>query len=232
MGDPKPIVSVRALSHTFSEGDNTNRVLHGVSADFLPGEVVVIRGPSGSGKTTLLKLIGAQRSIQEGDIVVEGRSLAAATQDDLVLIRRNIGFIFQSHHLLKSLTVLQNVQMPLTHDSRHDSRSSAETALRMLERVGLAAHAHKPPTHLSGGQSQRVAIARALVGSPRIILADEPTAALDRHTGREVVTLLHDLAKRDGVTVVLVTHDDRILDVADRILHMEDGRLADHEVRG
>ena len=227
-----PIVSVRDLRHSFTEGDSSHAVLHGVSADFLPGEVVVIKGPSGSGKTTLLKLIGAQRAIQSGDIVIEGRSLGAAKPAELVKIRRGIGFIFQSHHLLKSLSVLQNVQMPLTHDTRHDATTSAEAAMRMLDKVGLVAHAHKSPTHLSGGQSQRVAIARALVGEPRIILADEPTAALDRTTGREVVTILHDLAKKDGVTVVLVTHDDRILDVADRILHMEDGRLADHEVRG
>jgi putative ABC transport system ATP-binding protein len=231
MGAPSPIVSVRDISHDFTEGESTHRVLHNVSAEFLQGEVVVIRGPSGSGKTTLLKLIGAQRAIQSGDIHIGGRSLAKAAPPELVTIRRGIGFIFQSHHLLKSLTVLQNVQMPLTHDLRHDAASSAEAALRMLERVGLRAHANKPPMHLSGGQSQRVAIARALVASPRIILADEPTAALDKHTGREVVTLLHDLAKKDGVTVVLVTHDDRILDVADRILHMEDGYLADHEVR-
>ena len=226
-----PIVSVRDLCHDFAEGDACHRVLHGVSADFLPGEVVVIRGPSGSGKTTLLKLIGAQRAIQKGDIVIEGRSLAAATPADLVQIRRRIGFIFQSHHLLKSLSVLQNIRMPLMNAPGQDEKSSVETARRMLDRVGLIEHAHKSPTHLSGGQSQRVAIARALVASPRIILADEPTAALDKHTGREVVTLLHDLAKKDGVTVVLVTHDDRILDVADRILHMEDGILADHEVR-
>ena len=226
-----PIVSVRDLKHCFIDGETRHEVLHGITADFLPGEVVVIKGPSGSGKTTLLKLIGAQRAIQHGDIVVEGKSLGKASRPELVKIRRDIGFIFQSHHLLHSLSVLQNVQMPLTHDTRHDAKSSAETALRMLERVGLKEHAHKPPTHLSGGQSQRVAIARALVASPRIILADEPTAALDKHTGREVVTFLHDLAKKDGVTVVLVTHDDRILDVADRILHMEDGVLADHEVR-
>ena len=226
-----PIVSVRDLRHSFTEGESTHPVLHGVTADFLPGEVVVIKGPSGSGKTTLLKLIGAQRAIQSGDIVVEGKSLGSAKPADLVKIRRDIGFIFQSHHLLKSLTVLQNVQMPLTHDLRHDTKSSEIAAMRMLERVGLKDHAAKPPTHLSGGQSQRVAIARALVGEPRIILADEPTAALDKVTGREVVTFLHQLAKNDGVTVVLVTHDDRILDVADRILHMEDGRLADHEVR-
>lgn len=227
-----PIVSVRDLRHSFAEGDSVHPVLHGVTADFLPGEVVVIKGPSGSGKTTLLKLIGAQRSIQAGDILVEGRSLGAAKPADLVKIRRGIGFIFQAHHLLNSLTVLQNVQMPLTHSAKHDTASSAAAAMRMLEKVGLRDYAHKSPTHLSGGQSQRVAIARALVGEPRVILADEPTAALDKQTGREVVTLLHDLAKKDGVTVVLVTHDDRILDVADRILHMEDGRLADHEVRG
>ena len=226
-----PIVSVRDLCHDFAEGDTKHRVLHGVSADFLPGEVVVIKGPSGSGKTTLLKLIGAQRAIQHGDIVVEGRSLGSASPKELVAIRRHIGFIFQSHHLLKSLSVLQNIRMPLMNDPKHDTKSSEEAALRMLTRVGLREHAHKSPSHLSGGQSQRVAIARALVGSPSIILADEPTAALDKHTGREVVTFLHDLAKKDGVTVVLVTHDDRILDVADRILHMEDGVLADHEVR-
>ncbi len=222
-----PIISARGLSHWFEDGLKRNQVLHDLTLDIFPGEIVLITGPSGSGKSTLLKLIGAQRAVQHGELHVNGHSLNSASPRELVGIRRGIGVIFQSHHLLKSLTVCQNVQMPLSHDPRHSAASSRAAALALLERVGLREHAHKLPAQMSGGQNQRVAIARALVANPRIVLADEPTASLDKNTGREAVELLQNLARDSGVTIVLVTHDNRILDVADRILSLEDGRLVD-----
>lgn len=219
------IIHVKSLRYSFAEGEGTKEVLHGISMDFFPGEIVIITGPSGSGKTTLLKLIGGLRTVQEGSIVVDGRALEEASKEDLVAVRREIGFIFQAHHLLGSLSVLQNVMMPLSFDRRMTARQAREIAAAMLQRVGLEAHMHKLPAQLSGGQKQRVAVARALVHQPRIVLADEPTASLDGKTGREVVELLEVLARESGAAILLVTHDPRIFDVADRIVTLEDGRM-------
>jgi putative ABC transport system ATP-binding protein len=221
-----PVISANQLNYWFEEGDGRHQVLHDITLDIFSGEIVLVMGPSGSGKSTLLKLFGAQRAVQDGRLLVNGSELNGATPRDLVAIRRGIGFIFQSHHLLKSLTACQNVQMPLSHDPRHTAATSRAAALAMLDKVGLSAYADKSPAHLSGGQNQRVAIARALVAGPRIVLADEPTASLDKQTGREVVELLEHMARSSGVAIVLVTHDNRILDIADRILTLEDGRLA------
>lgn len=221
----EPIISVRNLHHSFAEGESTKEVLHDVTVDFFPGEICLIMGPSGSGKTTFLKLIGGQRTIQKGSIRVEDLELAHTDPQDLVGVRRKIGFIFQDHHLISSLTTLQNVQLPLSFDRRENAASSRKRAVELLARVGLGEHLHKYPTHLSGGQAQRVAIARALVRHPRIILADEPTAALDGQTGREVVDILRNLARKEGCAVLLVTHDTRIVDVADRIINLVDGVL-------
>ena len=182
-------------------------------------------GPSGSGKSTLLKLIGAQLTLQEGDIVIDGNSLRGADKNRLMQLRRNLGFIFQSHHLLNSLKVIQNVQLPLAFDPNATAKSSREDALKTLSTVGIADQADKFPTHLSGGQRQRVAIARALIRKPSIVLADEPTASLDQKSGREIVDIIKKMAKEIGVTVVLVTHDNRILDIADRIVSLVDGIL-------
>ncbi|HVU39042.1 MAG TPA: ATP-binding cassette domain-containing protein, partial [Opitutales bacterium] len=213
------------LHHAFVEGAESKEVLHGISAEFARGEICLIMGPSGSGKTTLLKLIGGQRAIQRGSIVVDGHELAGVRPRDLVAVRRKIGFIFQLHHLIEALTVCQNVQMPLTFDAGQTAATSRTRALELLERVGIAEHAHKHPSHLSGGQKQRVAIARALVNHPSIILADEPTASLDGKTGHEIVELMQKLAQENGCTIVLVTHDNRIMDIADRLIHLVDGKL-------
>jgi len=221
----EPIIRVHDLHHSFAEGLETKEVLHGVGVEFARGEICLIMGPSGSGKTTLLKLIGGQRAVQQGSIVVDGHELFGAKPHDLVSVRRKIGFIFQAHHLIESLTVYQNVQLPLSFDDGETAKSSRARALELLKRVGLEEHAQKRPGHLSGGQKQRVAIARALVRHPAIILADEPTASLDGATGREVVNLIQRLAKEEGCTIVLVTHDDRIRDIADRLIHLVDGRL-------
>ena len=181
-------------------------------------------GPSGSGKTTLLTLVGGLRSPQEGSLKVLGKELSVAQPKDFVLLRRNIGYIFQAHNLLACLTARQNVQMSLElHPEIQENLR--EKAAGILTAVGLEDHIDYYPENLSGGQKQRVAIARALVSHPQLVLADEPTAALDSKSGRDVVEIMQHLAKKQGCTILLVTHDDRILDIADRIVHLEDGRL-------
>ena len=221
-----PLVAVRGVSHWFGSGALRKQILFDVSAEIDAGEIVILTGPSGSGKTTLLTLIGALRATQEGSVAVLGQELRGAGEATLVGVRRKIGYIFQFHNLLDALTATENVTMGLSRDGGLSRRAARERALEMLESVGLADRADHHPDELSGGQKQRVAIARALAGRPRIILADEPTASLDRKSGREVVDRIQALAKREGCAVVLVTHDTRILDVADRIIHLEEGRLS------
>ena len=220
-----PLISIRELRHSYGDGTLKKEVLHAISVDFYPGEIVIIMGPSGGGKTTLLSLAGALRSVQTGSIVVGGVQLRGATSRMLMQVRRRVGFVFQAHNLVESLTIRENVQMALAMDSTVSPERSRRLAMDLLSRVGLAEHAGKRPRQLSGGQKQRVAIARAIVRSPEIIMADEPTAALDRHSGREVVELLKHLAHQVHCAVLLVTHDSRILDVADRILTLEDGDI-------
>jgi len=220
-------VQVQGLCHAFGEGTLRRPVLRDLSLTVNAGEIVLLTGPSGSGKTTLLTLIGALRAIQDGSCVVLGQELAGSAEADRVRLRQRIGFIFQSHNLLGFLTAAQNVAMALELHRDLTEADRRERAASMLEAVGLADYVDVPPSRLSGGQRQRVAVARALVHRPGLILADEPTAALDRQTGQEVVRLMRDLAKRDGMPILLVTHDPRILDVADRIIEMEDGRISE-----
>jgi putative ABC transport system ATP-binding protein len=221
----EPLIMLRDVCHSFGDGALRKEVLHHVSADFLPGEIVILTGPSGSGKTTILTLAGALRSVQQGSVRVCGTELNSADTMTRVGVRRKIGFIFQAHNLLNSLTVCQNVEMSLALSETLPKPEARARAIEGLAAVGLAEHVDKFSSQLSGGQKQRVAIARALVGRPQIILADEPTAALDKKSGREVVELLHNLAKKQGCAILLVTHDNRILDIADRILTLEDGKL-------
>ncbi|SHJ98741.1 putative ABC transport system ATP-binding protein [Roseomonas rosea] len=218
-------VEIREVTYAYGEGALRREVLREVDLRVGPGEIVILTGPSGSGKTTLLTLAGALRAVQQGSCRVLGRELAGAREAERVALRRRIGFIFQSHNLLGFLSARQNVAMALELDGGTGERERLERADAMLASVGLAEHAGKQPGQLSGGQRQRVAVARALVGSPGLILADEPTAALDKASGQEVVHLLRDLARSRGTAILLVTHDPRILDVADRIVAMEDGRV-------
>jgi putative ABC transport system ATP-binding protein len=220
-----PFISISGLTHAFGEGALRKEVLQEVSLDFYPGEIVIIMGPSGSGKTTLLTLAGALRTVQQGSIRMDGVELFRARPAEIRAVRRKVGFIFQGHNLVASLTACENVQLALTMDGAETAASSRLKALHYLDMVGLADHSHKKPDELSGGQKQRVAIARALIRRPGIVMADEPTAALDKKTGREVVELLQKLARTEGVAILLVTHDNRILDVADRIITLEDGRI-------
>ena len=217
-------IALEAVSHAYGRGALRKQVLFDVATQIDGGEIVILTGPSGSGKTTLLTLIGALRSAQQGSVKVLGQELVRAGEKALIKVRRHIGYIFQSHNLLNSLTVHQNVQMALQLAGIR-GRDAGDRITAVLQRVGLAEHQDKYPHELSGGQKQRAGIARALVNRPQIVLADEPTASLDKKAGRDVVELIEDLAREDGSAVILVTHDNRILDVADRILHLEDGHM-------
>lgn len=220
-----PVIAINSLNHYFGQGSLSKQVLFDISLEIQPGEIVIMAGPSGSGKTTLLTLIGGLRSVQQGNLQFAGCELQGATERQMVEIRRKIGYIFQGHNLLPFLTVRQNVQMSIQlhkQTSRKEARSESEA---MLKTVGLKEFANVYPQSLSGGQKQRVAIARALVSKPKLILADEPTASLDSKTGRDVVELMQNLAKEQGCAILMVTHDNRILNVADRTFYMEDGRL-------
>lgn len=217
-------ICVRNLNHTFGEGELKKQVLFNNELTLARGEIVIMTGPSGSGKTTLLTLLGALRTVQDGSITIMGRELRGLSAQQLGDVRRDIGFIFQAHNLFTSLTAHQNVRMALELKET-DVKEMNRRAEAMLEAVGLGHRIHYKPQQLSGGQRQRVAIARALVHNPKVILADEPTAALDKQSGRDVVNLLRKFARENLTTILLVTHDNRILDVADRIVNMVDGRI-------
>ncbi len=227
--ESQPVVNITNLDHTFGEGELRKQVLFDISLRLNPGEVVILMGPSGCGKTTLLTLMGGLRSVQAGSVRILGQELNGAGKGKMVRIRRNIGYIFQAHNLLRSLTARQNVQMSLDLHPELSKKQILQQSTEILEAVGLKEHINYYPSSLSGGQKQRVAIARALVSHPKLVLADEPTAALDSKTGRAVVELMQSLAKQQGCTILMVTHDHRILDVADRIVEMEDGRMVKDE---
>jgi putative ABC transport system ATP-binding protein len=218
------VIDIQNLNHYFGQGTLKKQVLFQINLKITAGEIVILTGPSGSGKTTLLSLIGGLRSVQEGSLQHFEKELRGASEEQLVQTRRQIGYIFQAHNLLPFLTARQNVQMSIELQENLGGRETEERAALMLEEVGLGHRIDYYPDSLSGGQKQRVAIARALAGNPPLVLADEPTAALDSKTGRDVVNLMQRLAKEQSRTIVLVTHDNRILDIADRIVHMEDGR--------
>ncbi len=217
-------VAVRGLDHYFGEGELRKQVLFENRLDLHSGEIVIMTGPSGSGKTTLLTLIGALRTVQEGSLQILGQELRGQSAGQLVQLRRGIGFIFQAHNLFGSLTAIQNVRMSLEL-SDCPPREMESRGTEMLSHLGLSHRIHYKPSALSGGQRQRVAIARALVNRPKLILADEPTAALDKASGRDVVNLLRQFAEENGSTILMVTHDNRILDAADRIVNMVDGNI-------
>jgi putative ABC transport system ATP-binding protein len=227
----EPVISISNLNHTFGKGALKKPILIDINLGVSPSEIVILMGPSGSGKTTLLTLIGALRSLQDGSLKILGQELNGAKKQKLIQVRNQIGFIFQSHNLLDSLMAWENVNMSLKLHPEISFQQGYERCLAMLEAVGLSDRVNYYPENLSGGQKQRVAIARALVSQPNLILADEPTAALDKKSGRDVVEIMHDLAKKQGSAILLVTHDNRILDIADRILYMEDGRLVSDSVK-
>jgi len=234
MADPAPIV-IEGLGHSYGKGELRTQILCDIDAEIHAGEIVIMTGPSGSGKSTLLTLVGALRSAQEGSLRVLGQELRGARSRVLESVRRQIGYIFQSHNLIESLTARQNVATALLLRPDLSRRQIREGSVEMLEAVGLGERMDYHPSELSGGQRQRVAIARALAAEPRILLADEPTASLDKNSGRDVVDRMQALAREQKVTVLIVTHDNRILDVADRVIALEDGRLTsftDSVIRG
>jgi putative ABC transport system ATP-binding protein len=221
----KPVIFASHLNHYFGQGELRKQVLFDIELGIYSGEIVIMTGPSGSGKTTLLTLMGGLRSAHEGSLKILGEEICEASKYQLAKLRLNIGYIFQAHNLMTFLTVKENVRMSLELHDRYLEQDMDSIAISMLEQVGLADRVDYYPENLSGGQKQRVAIARALISRPKIVLADEPTAALDKKSGRDVVEIMQKLAKEQGCTILLVTHDNRILDIADRIVYMEDGRL-------
>jgi putative ABC transport system ATP-binding protein len=223
------VIEARELSYTFGVGSLARQVLCNLEFTLHRGEIVLLSGPSGSGKTTLLTLIGGLRAITSGSCSVLGQQLRNASETVRVALRRKIGFVFQDHRLLGFLTAQQNVAMSLEGGIVTTDRDRMRRASSVLEEVGLAGYAQAFPAQLSGGQRQRVALARALVRDPSLVLADEPTAALDRHSGAEVMRLLSGLSRDRGAAVLIVTHDTRIMGVADRIISMEDGTVISHE---
>ncbi len=221
------IVRVSGLNFSFGIDEVRRQILYDIHLAIGPGEIVILEGPSGSGKTTLLTLLSGLRSFQDGSIQLFGTEICGLGQHELVLLRRRIGYIFQHHNLLGFLSARRNVEIMFELHPSVDRREACARTEEILAAMGLHDHFDALPNKLSGGQRQRVAIARALVTSPDLILADEPTAALDKVTGRQVVELLQQLSRSKSIPILMVTHDSRILDIADRILRIEDGKLLD-----
>jgi putative ABC transport system ATP-binding protein len=226
--DDAPI-AISGLDHTFGEGEAGKQVLFGIDLQVERGSLTVLMGPSGSGKTTLLTLMGCLRDVQSGSVRLLGTELNGADEEMQISLRRRLGFVFQAHNLHDSLTARQNVLMGLQVHGRGAPEHHRRSVGHLLEALGLGKRMDYLPANLSGGQKQRVAIARALVSNPEVVFADEPTAALDKASGHAAVTLLKDLGRLRGTTTVMVTHDPRILELADRIVTLEDGAIMRNE---
>lgn len=218
-------IMARGVEMVFQSGAQQFHALQDINLDVYRGEIQLLMGPSGSGKTTLLSILGGILTPTAGTVCLLGQDLTRMNRNQLAKFRlKNIGFIFQEFNLFPALTALENVEIALNVKGIKGKAARRE-AMNLLDQVGLADRANKHPRDLSGGQKQRVAIARALAGNPQIIMADEPTAALDSQSGHAVISLLRKLAKEGNRTVLMVTHDPRIIDVADRVTYLEDGML-------
>ncbi|MGB0696619.1 MAG: ATP-binding cassette domain-containing protein [Rhodospirillaceae bacterium] len=222
-----PLVETNGLKHAYQDANTSKTVLHGIDLTIDPGSAVFLTGFSGSGKTTLISLIGCLRSVQEGSLKLLGEELNGASATKLRNMRRRIGYVFQHFNLLDFMTIRQNVQQSLELQADFSPKEAKRRSEEMLDMVGLGGRFNDYPSALSGGQKQRVAVARALVHRPSLVLADEPTAALDTGTGREIIDRFSALIKHHNSAALVVTHNMRILDAADYIYHMEDGRLSD-----
>ena len=223
--DPNAAICARNISRDFQTGQQTLRVLHNINVDIEPGKMTYLVGESGSGKTTLISIMCGILYPTEGDVRVFGTEIYDLDDTELVNFRLdNIGFIFQQYNLIPSIDAASNAAVPLIARGM-DRLEAREKAVAMMEKLNIADQAGKLPNQLSGGQQQRVAIARALVHEPRLVVCDEPTAALDATSGRRVMDLLREVAVSEDRACIIVTHDNRIFDLADRILVLEDGRI-------
>ena len=230
MTEQTPLVEIRDLNHWFGDGDQRKQVLRSINLSVQPGEITILLGPSGSGKTTLLTMVGGLRSAQDGSLRIFNEELRKTSKANLTRLRRKVGFIFQAHNLMPYLNAQQNVRLGLEVVPEWLEQGQAamnDRCNEVLEQVGLGERLEYFPSKLSGGQKQRVAIARALAASPKLLLADEPTAALDKESGRDVVDLFRTLAGKNKTAIVMVTHDNKILDIADRIVKLEQGSLVE-----
>jgi putative ABC transport system ATP-binding protein len=224
--DPEAIVEVRDVSRTFGSGHTAVHALRDVSLTVRRGQLVTVRGRSGSGKTTLLNIIGGLDAPTSGSVIVAGQDVTAMSEGERMALRRDtIAFIFQSFGLIPMLSAAENVGVPLRITATQ-SRVREDRVATMLSIVGLSEHAAHRPNELSGGQQQRVAIARALAGSPKLLIADEPTSQLDLETGRQIMRLLLTVVRSEGITALVATHDEALMDLADEIISLEDGHLA------
>ena len=230
MTEQKPLVEIKDLNHWFGDGDQRKQVLRSINLTVQTGEITILLGPSGSGKTTLLTMVGGLRSAQNGSLRIFNEELRQTSKTNLTRLRRKVGFIFQAHNLMPYLNSQQNVRLGLEVVPEWLEQGRAAMNHRcneVLGQVGLGERIDYFPSKLSGGQKQRVAIARALAASPQLLLADEPTAALDKDSGRDVVDLFRTLARDNKTAIVMVTHDNKILDIADRIVKLEQGSLVE-----
>ena len=219
------VVSLQDVVRTYIMGDNEVRALRGVSFDISQGEFVSIMGPSGSGKSTCMNMIGCLDRPTSGIVKINGKETAKMSEKELSVLRnQTIGFVFQQYHLISSMNVIENVMLPLKYQ-KVDRNLRHEKALAALESVGLAERIHHRPHELSGGQKQRVAIARAMVTQPKILLADEPTGALDTETGKQVMEMFRNINKEQNTTIIIVTHDPRIGDSTERCIRILDGQI-------
>jgi putative ABC transport system ATP-binding protein len=224
-----PAVSCRGLTKTYGAGETQVQALRGVNLEVHPGELLMLVGPSGCGKTTLISVIAGILDADAGDCLLYGRDLRQFSKNELVVYRgQNVGFVFQAFNLVPTLTVAENTAIPLLINGFEMAEAVAR-AQECLRDVGLADRKDALSTQLSGGQQQRVAIARALVHHPKLVVCDEPTSALDHQTGRHVMEVLKSLAVSQDRALIIVTHDARIFEFADRIAHMDDGRILDIE---
>lgn len=221
----KPLICLENLTKTFQEGDKIRTILSNLNLELYEGQFTLLLGKSGSGKSTLLNLISGIEKPDSGQIIINNTAVTSLKEQQRTLFRRDhIGFVFQFFNLIPTLTVLENVTLP-QELAGHGRQTATQSASTLLERVGLANRHHTYPDKLSGGEQQRVAIARALAHNPMLLLADEPTGNLDEETGQRVLTLLLELTRQAGKTLVMATHNPEIIPLADRVFHVQDGRL-------
>jgi ABC-type lipoprotein export system ATPase subunit len=223
--DDTPLIRLRGVEKTYG-GEVPTKVLHGIDLDIYPGDFAVILGKSGSGKTTLLNLIGLLDAVTAGTVEIEGREIATFDPDERARLRREfLGFIFQFHYLLPDFDVLDNVLMPCRIRGHEYEVEARPRVTEMLEKVGLADKLESRPSQLSGGQKQRVAVVRAFANNPTVVLADEPTGSLDSKTTAQVLELIDEIQSATGTAFVMVTHDEAMTDVANRVIELQDGRI-------